>query len=115
MRLHSLWIGQNFKLIRITGGGSKSPGICQTVADVFSVDVESIAIPDSAALGSAIIAAAATGIESFSNLISIFAKPVKTFKANLDNKAIYDRMLKKYKKLRKFLKEILIRFPSLND
>ncbi|HOK04955.1 MAG TPA: FGGY family carbohydrate kinase [Victivallales bacterium] len=97
MRLHSLWIGQNFKTIKITGGGSRSPGICQTVADIFSADVESIAIPDSAALGSALIAAAATGIESFPNLILTFTKPIKIFKANLNNKAIYDRMLEKYK------------------
>ncbi len=58
---HSLWIG-SFDTIRVTGGASKSPGIRQTLANVFQARVESIAVADSAALGSAMIAAHCDGV-----------------------------------------------------
>jgi sugar (pentulose or hexulose) kinase len=58
---HSLWIG-SFDTIRVTGGASKSPGIRQTLANVFQARVESIAVEDSAALGGAMIAAHCDGV-----------------------------------------------------
>jgi xylulokinase len=58
---HSLWVG-SFDTIRVTGGASKSPGIRQTLADVFQARVESIAVADSAALGGAMIAAHCDGV-----------------------------------------------------
>ena len=62
LRSHSLWIG-SFDTLRVTGGASKSPGIRQTLADVFQSRVESIAVSDSAALGGAMLAAhAADGV-----------------------------------------------------
>jgi len=62
LRSHSLWIGA-FDTLRVTGGASKSPGIRQTLADVFQSRVESIAVSDSAALGGAMLAAhAADGV-----------------------------------------------------
>ena len=57
---HSLWVG-DFDTIRVTGGASKSPGIRQTLANVFQARVESIAVADSAALGGAMIAAHCDG------------------------------------------------------
>lgn len=99
IKIHSEWVGQNFKTIRITGGGSKNPGICQTAADVFSATVETIAIPDSAALGAAMTAAVADGSAGFSELAAIFAKPVNTIKPRLEYKEIYAEMLEKYKLL----------------
>ncbi len=60
LRSHSLWIG-SFDTIRVTGGASRSPGIRQTLADVFQARVESIAVADSAALGSAMIAGRCDG------------------------------------------------------
>ena len=61
LRRHAQWIG-TFKQIRVTGGASKSPGIRQTLADVFQARVESIAVADSAALGGAMLAAHADGV-----------------------------------------------------
>ena len=58
---HSLWIGK-FDTIRVTGGASKSFGIRQTLANIFQVRVESIAVADSAALGGAMIAAHCDGV-----------------------------------------------------
>jgi sugar (pentulose or hexulose) kinase len=61
MRLHSQWMAVTPKRIRLTGGASTNNGIAQIVADVFQAPVERLAIPNSAALGAALIAAAAGG------------------------------------------------------
>lgn len=61
MRSHSLWIG-SFDTIRVTGGASRSLGIRKTLANVFQARVERIAVADSAALGSAMIAAHCDGV-----------------------------------------------------
>ena len=50
------WIGA-FDTIRVTGGASRSKGIRETIADVFGAKVETLDVPDSAALGGAILAA----------------------------------------------------------
>ena len=61
MRLHSQWMEVAPERIRLTGGASKNDGIPQLVADVFQVPVERLAVSNSAALGAALIAAAAAG------------------------------------------------------
>lgn len=61
IRLHSQWMAVNADLIRLTGGASTNNGIAQIVADVFQAPVERLAIPNSAALGAALIAASAGG------------------------------------------------------
>ncbi len=61
LRRHAAWIGR-FGRLRVTGGASRSPGIRQTLADVFQARVESIAVADSAALGGAMLAARADGV-----------------------------------------------------
>ena len=61
MRLHSQWMAVNADRIRLTGGASTNNGIAQIVADVFQAPVERLAMPNSAALGAALIAAAAGG------------------------------------------------------
>lgn len=52
------WIG-SFDTIRVTGGASRSKGIRDTIAAIFGAKVETLEIPDSAALGGALIAARA--------------------------------------------------------
>lgn len=52
------WIG-SFDTIRVTGGASRSKGIRGTIAAVFGSKVETLDVPDSAALGGAILAARA--------------------------------------------------------
>ncbi len=49
------WIG-SFDTIRVTGGASRSKGIRGTIAAVFGAKVETLNVPDSAALGGAILA-----------------------------------------------------------
>ena len=50
------WIG-SFDVIRVTGGASRSKGIRDTIAEVFGAAVETLDVPDSAALGGAKLAA----------------------------------------------------------
>ena len=52
------WIGK-FDVIRVTGGASRSKGIRETIAATFGAKVETLDVPDSAALGGAILAARA--------------------------------------------------------
>jgi xylulokinase len=61
MRLHSQWMGVKTERIRLTGGASKNNGIAQLVADIFQAPVERLDVSNSAALGAALIAAAADG------------------------------------------------------
>ena len=53
------WIG-SFDTIRVTGGASRSKGIRGTIAAVFGAKVETLDVPDSAALGGAILASRLT-------------------------------------------------------
>ena len=61
MRLHSQWMEVKTERIRLTGGASKNNGIAQLVADIFQAPVERLDVSNSAALGAALIAAAADG------------------------------------------------------
>lgn len=61
MRLHSQWMEVPAERIRLTGGASKNDGIAQLVANVFQAPVERLDVSNSAALGAALIAAAAAG------------------------------------------------------
>jgi len=73
MKLHSDWMEVKTEGIRLTGGASKNDGIAQVVADVFQAPVERFEISNSAALGAALIAAAADG-NNLSALQSSFCK-----------------------------------------
>jgi xylulokinase len=72
LRSHSLWIG-DFDTLRVTGGGSRSPGMLKVLADVFQARVETISVADSAPLGSAMLAAHAVGGVPFDELSAAFA------------------------------------------
>jgi xylulokinase len=61
--------------IRLTGGASRNNGIARICADVMQAPVERLESPDSAALGSAIIAAVADG-HALADLEAAFCRPV---------------------------------------
>ena len=79
LRRHSKWIG-DFQTLRVTGGGSNSSGILQTLADVFNATVETISTADSAALGAAMIAAHVAGGISYASLAGAFCPPTQTIR-----------------------------------
>lgn len=74
MKLHSEWMGVAAERILLTGGASKNDGIAQLVADVFQAPVERLEVANSAALGAALIAAAAGG-RDLAGLQAVYCKP----------------------------------------
>lgn len=102
MRLHSQWMGVSPQRILLTGGASKNDGIAQMVANVFQCPVERLEVANSAALGAALIAAAASGadlqslqtsyclpsansrIEPETNLREVYLSALEQFKRLLD-------------------------------
>ncbi len=100
MRLHSEWMGVKTERIRLTGGASKNDGIAQLVADVFQTPVERLDVSNSAALGAALIAAAADG-KNLENLQATFceAAPGSTLRPNHSLAAVYDAALLDFKTL----------------
>ncbi len=96
IKLHSQWIGEHFNTIRVTGGASQSQGLCKTVADIFQTRVEKIAIPDSAALGSAIWAAAIGGKYKLDELNDKFTRATETILPNATTAGIYKKMLNNF-------------------
>jgi len=57
LKIHSAWISDRPRVVRVTGGGSQNTAICQILADVFSARVERLETSNSAALGAAMRAA----------------------------------------------------------
>jgi xylulokinase len=100
MRLHSLWIGEKAKLIRLTGGASQNDGIAQLVADIFQAPVERFAIANGAGLGAALRAAHALG-HDLTALQEAFCKPAagSRLEPNAAVAGTYDQSLAGYKAL----------------
>jgi len=73
MQRHSDWIGEECRLIRVTGGASKNRGIRQVLADVFGAEIRALSVGNSSALGGALRAAEAIGKVPFSTLYTKFA------------------------------------------
>jgi xylulokinase len=95
MKLHSGWIGETPAAIRVTGGASRSDGICQVLADVFNATVERLEVDNSAALGAAMRAAQALEGLSWDELTSRFCRcdVTRTVTPNRQNVAVYKALL----------------------
>jgi xylulokinase len=57
MHLHSAWVGKRPARIFVTAGGSGNRGLLTVIADVFGVEVQTMEVNESAALGAALRAA----------------------------------------------------------
>ena len=100
MRLHSQWMGVKTERIRLTGGAAKNDGIAQLVADIFQAPVERLDVINSAALGAALIAAAAEG-HDLSALQETFcqAAPGAALQPDPALAAVYDSALGRFQSL----------------
>lgn len=100
MRLHSRWMEVKTERIRLTGGASKNDGIAQVVADIFQAPVERLDVLNSAALGAALIAAAADG-NDLQALQAVFCKtsPGSTLLPNPALATVYDDALARFQSL----------------
>ncbi|GAA5125243.1 carbohydrate kinase [Luteolibacter yonseiensis] len=102
MRLHSGWMGVKTERIRLTGGASKNDGIARLVADIFQAPVERLDVSNSAALGAALVAAAADG-HDLEALQDVFCKASagSTLQPDRSLAAVYDEALVKFETLLK--------------
>lgn len=107
-----------FKYIKVSGGGSRSPEICQITADVFGLPVTRVQTPESSSLGAAIACFLAIGeFPSVEEAVSSMVHDKETFRPNPENTEIYDylfykvyvplypRLRKSYQAIKKFNKE----------
>lgn len=97
MRLHSEWMGGGFETLRVTGGASKSPGLCRVLSDVFQARLEKISVANSAGLGAAIRAAQGTGGETWDGMARRFSAPVETVEPLPENADVYERMVEQFR------------------
>ena len=100
MRLHSQWMECKVERIRLTGGASKNDGIARLVADVFQSPVERLDVTNSAALGAALIAAAAAG-HPLEALETAFCKaePGSSLEPDRSLSGIYDDAMIRFQSL----------------
>lgn len=101
MRLHSQWIGEVPTTLRVTGGASRSSGICQVLADVFAASVERLVVGNSAALGAALRAAQAVGGYTWEDLTERFCRcdPARRVDPIAANTAVYRDLLPRFASL----------------
>ena len=93
--------------ISVTGGGGKSEVLCQILADCCDAEIIVPKVTESAALGTAIIAAVGTGMygnyeEAVSNMVHIKRK----FEPNARHRAKYDELFQRYKDIRRAMMPI---------
>ena len=100
MRLHSQWMQVTPERIRLTGGASKNDGIAQLVANIFQAPVERLDVSNSAALGAALIAATADGLD-LETLQQVFCKasPGSELQPDTSLAATYDTALGRFETL----------------
>jgi xylulokinase len=100
MRLHSQWMEVRAERLRLTGGASKNDGIAQLAADVFQAPVERLEVSNSAALGAALIAAAADG-RDLVELQAVFCKssPGATLQPDRSLAPVYQDALIRFSEL----------------
>ncbi len=97
MRLHSQWMEIKPGRLLLTGGASSNRGIAQVAADVFQTPVERLDLPNSAALGAALIAASADGHE-MNSLQKRFCRtiPESTIQPDRSLQPAYEAALRGY-------------------
>jgi len=96
IKLNSAWMGTEFKTVRITGGASRSAALRRVFADVFQAKLESVSVPDGAALGAAMIAAHAAGGVPWDELSAKFCKASDSIEPDKSLASLYESMLKSF-------------------
>lgn len=88
------------KVIRFVGGGALSEATCQILADVIGRPVETVESPQNVgSAGAALTAAVGMGLIGSIDDIKNMVNSVKTYYPDKDNKAVYDRNFKVFKRL----------------
>ena len=93
MKHHSSWMDLKINKIRLTGGASRSAGLCQIIADIFQAEIELAESTNAAGLGAAMSAAHAVEDIPFPELSEIFCRSGKTILPNPGNAIGYDKQM----------------------
>lgn len=109
--------GKKITEIFVGGGGSKSPAVCQILADVTGLPVKCIQTHEACGLGSSMVAFVSKGeFKSYEEATENMVRVKKTFEPNLKNhelylkiySSVYSRMYQRleplYKRIRKIYK-----------
>ena len=87
-------------IVRFTGGSAVSPYICQVLADVLGREVETIENPRHVGtMGAAALMAVSFGLISEMKEIKDIIRVKASYKPNVKNAAIYDRIFPVFKNL----------------
>lgn len=91
-------LGRPFDVIRLSGGGSKSPLWRQILADVFGRPVQCLKVADCGCLGASILGATGAGVfPSLEAAVDAMVHPKEMVEPNLENKDVYDDMYSIFK------------------
>lgn len=86
-------LGRPFDIIRLSGGGTKSPLWRQIFADVFGRPVQCLEQSDCGVLGASILGAAGAGVfDSLEDAVDQMVHPTDIIEPNMDNYKIYTDM-----------------------
>ena len=86
-------LGKPFDVIRLSGGGSKSPLWRQILADIFGRPVQCLEMADCGVLGAAILGASGAGIfESLQDAVDTMVHPTEMITPNMENYKMYTDM-----------------------
>ena len=99
MKLHTSWLKDPIRKIRLTGGASACKGFRQIIADTFQAEVETISVSNSAGLGAAFRAANGAGKIPFPELISAFCSAAETVYPDRMMQKHYEKALCIYKQM----------------
>lgn len=96
------------KSLRISGGGSRSPAICQITADVFGLKVAKVQTEECSSLGAAIAGFLAAGeFKNVEEAVKSMVQKTEEFEPNMVNHERYDYLFKHvYMKMYPKLKNI---------
>jgi xylulokinase len=105
MRLCSEWMHLNPDTLYLTGGASRNEAIAQIAADVFQAEVRRLSLPGSVALGAALRAGLASGMDRTS-MDAFFARAVsgKAVQPDPDSAAVYESAAEDIRYLQKAAK-----------
>ena len=104
--------GVAFKELRVSGGGSQSPGILQITADVFNLPVLKPRLYDTSSLGAAMDAAVGTGLHpDFNAAVQAMTHVEKVIEPDPGRSAVYHELYHEvykhiYEKLKPYYKKI---------
>lgn len=98
IKLHTRHLG-TFNRLKITGGASANPVLCQMLSNVFQAPVETLEVKESAALGGALLAAWAVTGSPLEVLAEKFTAGKTFYAPDKTQKLYYEAMLQQYEQL----------------